>query len=179
MNGAMHARRVAVLWLAAGLNLGILAFGEAVRVDFLAPVVPLSEALKSAVWRHEISDEHRQTLWMLFTWLIAFSVSNSAKVRLCALALGILTPAFMTGPVMFAVAAISPLIVMSALTGQLDGESYCEGMVQVSALGLWMLCCLIWGIREAIGLLRSWKHRATPEAATIKPSLTANSQSHP
>lgn len=184
MKTGNHACRVVALWLAAALNLTILVFGEAVRVDFLAPAVPLSEAIESAVWRRDVSDEHRQTLWMLFAWLIAFSVSHSGRVRLGALALGFLTPAFMAGPVMFAIAAISPLVVLSALTGQLDGESYCEGMLQASALGLWMLCCVIWGILEAIGLHRLRKHRIAREAAApapgaMKPTLTANSQSHP
>lgn len=152
-----HTRRAIALWILTGMNLAIFAFGEAVRVDFLAPAVSLSLALDSAHWRWGVSDEHRQTLWMLFSCLIAYSVSNSAKVRLWALAAGILTPVIMTGPVMFAIAGISPLIVFSALTGQLDGESYCEGMVPVSALGLWMICCVIFGVLEAMDILRARK----------------------
>lgn len=184
MKPGNRARRVVSLWLAAALNLTILVFGEAVRVDFLAPAVSLSEAFESAVWRRDVSAEHRQTLWMLFAWLIAFSVSHSGRVRLGALALGFLTPAFMAGPVMFAIAAISPLVVVSALTGQLDGESYCEGMLQASALGLWMLCCVIWGILETIEIRRSRKQRIAreedaPASGAMKPTLTANSQSHP
>lgn len=152
-----HTRRAIALWILTMMNLAIFAFGEAVRVDFLAPAVSLSLALDSAHWRWGVSDEHRQTLWMLFSCLIAFSVSNSAKVRFWALAAGFLTPVIMTGPVMFAIAGISPLIVFSALTGQLDGESYCEGMLSVSALGLWMICCVIFGVLEALEILRARK----------------------
>lgn len=160
MNSTKPIRRIIALWIVTALSLAILVFGEAVNVDFLAPAVPLTKALESAQWRWGVSDEHRQTLWMLFSCLIAFSVTSSGKVRLCALAFGFLTPALMTGPVMFAISAISPLIVLSALTGQLDGESYCEGMVPVSALGLWMLCCLIFASLEALEFRRSRKTAA-------------------
>lgn len=152
-----YTRRAIALWMLTAIFLAIFLFGEAVRVDFLEPAVSLSKALESARWRWGFSDEHRQTLWMLFSCLIAYSVSNSAKVRLGAMAFGILTPVLMTGPVMFAIAGISPLIVFSALTGQLDGESYCEGMVPVSALGLWMLCGVIFGVLEALEIRRAWK----------------------
>lgn len=153
-------RRIIALWILTALNLAILVFGEAVNVDFVAPAVPLSKALESAQWRWGVSDEHRQSLWMAFSCLIAFSVTNSGKVRLAAMALGVLTPVFMTGWVMFGISAISPLIVLSALTGQLDGESYCEGMVQVSALGLWMLCCVIFAFLETLEFRRARKTAA-------------------
>ena len=155
-------RRIVALWILATLNLAILVFGEAVNVDFLAPAVPLSKAMESAQWRWGVSDEHRQSLWMLLSCLIAFSASHSGQVRLGAIALCFFIPVFMNGSVMFAIAGISPLIVFSALTGQLDGESYCERMVPVSALGLWMLCCVIFGVLEVLEILRTRKTAANP-----------------
>ena len=60
------------------------------------------------------------------------------------------------GVVMFAFALFSPWMVANTLLGNADGEFYEEEMLQAAAVGLWMLACLAFGIREGWG---EWKAR--------------------
>jgi hypothetical protein len=68
-----------------------------------------------------------------------------------SMVIGILVPTLIIGPVMLWVAIISPMMVFSALTGKVDGEFYCEGMMTIAAIGLWMLLCLVFAVADFVG----------------------------
>ncbi len=61
------------------------------------------------------------------------------------------------GPVMLWVAAVSPLMVLNTLIGNVDGEFYGEGTLMIAAIGMWMLVCLVFAIREVVMLRRARK----------------------
>jgi hypothetical protein len=143
-------RRAIAHWISFALILCVFIFGSVVRVDFVDPSVPFSEALKSADWLSLLS----RSRWGEFHLIAAVSLvclffhsfSRSWQLRLVMMAVGVLVPVFILGPVMLWAAVVSPLMVYSALAGKVDGEFYCEGMLMIAAIGLWMLLCLVSGV---------------------------------
>jgi hypothetical protein len=155
-------------WLCFFAIIGIFAFGEAVRVDFADPEVPLGQAIDSLDWTGVSGAMRQREYPAIFlsgiTVLAVVTFSRSAKARLGVLTAGLLGPVLLTGPVMFAVAAVSPLMVLQMLAGKVDGEFYGEGTPQMAAAGLWMILCLILASREIL-LLK----KANPEAKDPNP----------
>lgn len=158
------------LWIWSAAILGFLAFGAAVKVDFVDPAVPLGQAVESLDWSRAVRGfqqrEFLPTLLAAVAVLLIVTFSSSWKVRLGILATGFLTPLFMEGPVMLGIAAASPLMMLGMVAGTVDGEFYCEGMPLVAAAGLWMQLCLVYGIREIVLLL---KQRKRGDTGAIKP----------
>ena len=129
-------------------------FGAAVNVDFIDPEVPFAEAWASVVWKWSIPEPHRAisvcVLATSFIGLILHSLFRNWKIRVVVMAIGFLVPVFSIGVVMLWVAVVSPLMVYSALAGRVDGEFYCEGMLMIAAIGLWMLQCLVSGVVDFV-----------------------------
>ncbi|RYD38253.1 MAG: hypothetical protein EOP85_17100 [Verrucomicrobiaceae bacterium] len=160
-------------WITSTAILGLLAFGTAVQVDFVEPEMPLSQAIGSLDWGRVATGlrqtESQAVLGVSLATLIIFTVSRSWKLRAGALAAGFLMPVYMEGIVMLGVAAISPLMTTMMLAGRVDGEFYGEDMPKLAAAGLWMLLCLVYGIREILLVLKQRRHR---EAGTMKLIVT-------
>lgn len=153
------------LWIASAAILGFLAFGTAVQVDFVDPEVPLGQAISSLDWSRVTGglrqEENVVMVAAVIAVIVTFTVSRSRKVRAGAMATGFLIPVLAEGTVMLLATAISPLLAFSMLAGKVDGEFYGEGMPQFAAGGLWMLLCLVYGIRESVLFLKQREPRDT------------------
>lgn len=154
---ASDVRWQVALWVSFVVIVIIFAFGSAVQVDFNDPSIPFSQALESTRWQWVLPDSRPGEYHLMFAFSLASLVLHSSpgswKTRLGAMVIGFLVPVFMIGPVMLWVAVVAPLMVFNVLAGQVDGEFYGEGMLRCAAVGLWMLLCLVFGIRE---LARRW-----------------------
>lgn len=168
--------RKCALWIFSSAILGFLAFGTAVRVDFVDPEVPLSQAISSLDWSRVNGglrqEENVVMMAAVIAVLITFTVSRSERVRVGAMAAGFLIPVLAEGTVMLLATVISPLLAFSMLAGKVDGEFYGEGTPQFAAGGLWMLLCLVYGIRETVLFLKLRKSGDTEE---MKPLENARS----
>ncbi|MES2922719.1 MAG: hypothetical protein V4819_14290 [Verrucomicrobiota bacterium] len=149
------------LWVSFVVITIIFAFGVAVQVDFNDPSVPFSQALESTRWERALPGSHLGEYHLIFLGVIAGLLLHtflwSWRNRLGALAIGFSTPIFAMGPVMLWVAAVSPLMVLNTLIGNVDGEFYGEGTLMIAAIGMWMLVCLVFAIREVVMLRRARK----------------------
>jgi hypothetical protein len=162
---ATEVRWRVALWASFLVIAIIFAFGAAVQVDFNDPSVPFSQAMESTRWERILPDSRLGEYHLIFAvsmvGLILHTFLWSWRNRLGAMAIGFLAPIFTIGPVMLWVAVVSPLMVFNALMGNVDGEFYGEGTLMVAAVGLWMLVCLVFGIREALAPRRMRKSTPT------------------
>ena len=132
----------------------VFVFASAVQVEFVDPSVPFSEAWNSMNREKALracpQQEHVLVFSVSTVVAILYTGFRSWRMRLGVLAAGFLSPVVVVGPIMLMVEFVSPLMVFGALTGGVDGEFYEEGMLQIGAMGLWMLLCLVFGVREVL-----------------------------
>ena len=149
------------LWVSFLTIVVIFAFGAAVKVDFVDPAVPLSQAWNSTDWRrswHAFGEREYVPISIIAVQAMLLSTfHHSPKVRLYAMAAGFLVPVFSISMEMLVLAFVSPLLILEVLRGKASGEFYEEGMLMIGACGLWMLLCIVVGIREFLVLRREEK----------------------
>lgn len=159
------------LWLSFFVISGFFAFGAAVQVDWGESHVTLTRAIDSLDWSGVKSNfppgDYELIVITALAALAVHTFSRSWKVRLGAMAAGLLVPVYSLGPVMLWVAAVSPFMLFGLLAGQVDGEFYEERMPMIAAIGLWMLLCLVYAVRE-LWILRGIRKR---ERSTQEKSL--------
>jgi len=149
------------LWVSFVSIAAIFAFGAAVKVDFVDPSVPLSQAWNSTDWRrswHAFGEREHVPIWIIAVQAMLISTFHrSSKVRLGAMAAGFLVPVCSISLEMLPMAFISPLLILEVPRGKASGEFYEEGMLMIGACGLWMLLCIVVSIREWLVLRREGK----------------------
>lgn len=150
------------LWLSFSVISGLFAFGAAVQVEWGEPRVTLIRAIDSLDWSGVKSNfppgDYELIVITALAALAVHTFSRSWKVRLGAMTAGLLIPVYSLGPVMLGVAFISPFMLFGLLAGQVDGEFYEERMPMIAAVGLWMLLCLVYALRE-LWILRGIRKR--------------------
>ena len=77
---------------------------------------------------------------------VGYTLTKSCKLRLLLMVLGLITPIVVIDPEMAILMAFSPILAFQALSGHADGEFYAENMPEVTAVGLWMILCLVFAI---------------------------------
>lgn len=149
------------LWISFLSIAAIFAFGAAVKVDFVDPSVPLSQAWNSTDWRrswHAFGEREYVPISIIAVQAMLLSTFHrSPKVRLGAMAAGFLVPIFSISLEMLPMAFVSPLFILEVLRGTASGEFYEEGMLVIGACGFWMLLCIVVSIRELLVLRREGK----------------------
>lgn len=155
------------LWVSFVSIAAIFAFGAAVKVDFVDPSVPLSQAWNSTDWRHSwhaFGEREDVPIWIIAVQAMLISMFHrSPKVRLGAMVAGFLVPAFSISLEMLPMAFISPLLILEVARGKASGEFYEVGMLMIGACGLWMLLCIVVSIREWL-MLRRERERSLSES---------------
>ena len=153
------------LWVSFLFIAAIFAFGSAVKVDFVNPSVPLSQAWSSTDWRrawHAFGEREYVPVSIIAVQAMLLSTfHHSPKVRLYAMAAGFLVPVFSISLKMPLLALVSPLFILDVLRGKASGEFYEEGMLMIGACGLWMLLCIVVSIREFLVLRREGKRSSS------------------
>jgi uncharacterized membrane protein len=159
------------LWVSFLTIAAIFAFGAAVKVDFVDPSVPLSDAWNSTDWRrswHMFGEREYVPISIIAVQAMLISTfHHSPKVRLYAMAASFLVPVFSISGKMLLLAFVSPLLILDVLRGKASGEFYEEGMLMIGACGLWMLLCIAAGIREFL-VLRREKKRSVSETRPLE-----------
>lgn len=158
------------LWISFLSIVVIFAFGAAVKVDFVDPSVPLSQAWNSTDWRrswHAFGEREYLPISIISVQAMLLSTFHrSPKIRFSGMAAGFLVPVFSIGVEMLPMALISPLFILEIPRGKASGEFYEEGMLMIGACGLWMLLCIFASIRELLVLRRNGK-RSLPVARML------------
>lgn len=147
------------LWLSFFVISGFFAFGAAVQVDWGETHITLTRAIDSLDWSGVKSNfppgDYEIIVITALAALVVHTFSRSWKVRLGAMTAGLLIPVYSLGPVILWVAVVSPFMLFGLLSGQVDGEFYEERMPMIAAIGLWMLLCLVYAIRELLILRKN------------------------
>lgn len=137
----------------------LFVFAASVSVPFNAPAITFSQAWGSASLDHALKEmSGRDYPWIagIFSGsLLIYLLVNSAWVRLGAMAVGCLFPAFAIGPVVWLCGVFAPVWIFSAMCLTWDGESYMEQMLMAGAVGLWSLACLAAAVREFLVIRKS------------------------
>ncbi len=158
------------LWVSFLSIAAIFAFGAAVKVDFVDPSVPLSQAWNSTDWRrswHAFGEREYVPISIIAVQAKLISTFHrSPKVRLGAMAAGFLVPVFSIRVKMLLMAFVSPLLIIDVTRGKASGEFYEEGMLMFGACGLWMLLCMVGSIRELL-VLRRERRRSLSETRPL------------
>ena len=140
------------LWAMFCLFIVISAFGAAVRVDFNEPAVSFSQAWASVGWERAVPDLRVGKYHLIFVISLSTVLLNtfhrSWRIRLAAMVAAFLAPVVTVGPVMFVVPILAPLMIFNTLAGRVDGEFYSEDTLMIAAIGLWMMVCLVFAVRE-------------------------------
>ena len=146
------------LWISYLSIAAIFAFGAAVEVDFVDPLVPLSQAWNSTDWRrswHAFGEREYLPISIISLQAMLLSTFHrSPKIRFSGMAAGFLVPVFSISVEMLPIAFISPLLILEIPRGKASGEFYEEGMLMIGACGFWMLLCIVVSIRELLVLRR-------------------------
>ena len=161
INECMDARRrglgskrrgVLVYRLVFGFSLALYQFGFAVDVSFQMGSIPFGEVWGSAkfekIWNIYLSHD---LLAIVLAGLVGggclfvLRADKGRAILLTVIALiGMAHFDFFMSVVMF----LTPLIVAGQFLGGLDGESYCEGIHQAGAMGLFVLFCFGYSFRS-------------------------------
>lgn len=153
------------LWVSFLSIVAIFAFGAAVKVDFVDPSVPLTQAWNSTSWRrswHAFGEREYVPISIIAVQAMLISTFHrSPKVRLGAMAAGFLVPVFSISLEMLPLAFVTPLLILEVPRGKASGEFYEEGMLMIGACGLWMHLCIVVSIREWLLLRRERKRSAS------------------
>ena len=149
------------LWSALVASLAFYLLGSAVNVHWGNVPIPLAQAIGTIRWERALQEWFRDR--QLLTFVVGafcaaiFTMATSRKVRLAAVIAGFVLPAALMGESTVTSIFFGPLILFGFLLegGASDGEFYIEGMPQVAAVGVWLLLCLIFAIREVRVVLGS------------------------
>lgn len=145
-------RGVLLYWLVFGFSFALYQFGFAVEVSFQRGRIPFSEVWDSAklekIWNIYLSHDLRAIVLAGFVGGVGLFVLRADKDRAILLTvialIGMAHFDFFMSVVMF----LAPLIVAGQFLGGLDGESYCEGIHQAGAMGLFVLFCFGYSFRS-------------------------------
>jgi hypothetical protein len=128
--------------------------GVGVRVHWGNTAIPLREVLATFQWDRALATGLRD--WHFLVFVVGggaaalYSIARSPHLRLGAMLFGFVVSVAVVGEGSVAAMLFGPVILIGYLGagGASDGEFYVEGMPQVASLGVWMLLCLLFTLRE-------------------------------